>query len=121
VVNTIEVLNDSSLKVGREIEGGNQEMNEIALPCVLSIQTGINEPRYVGIRGIRKVASVDIPVWGASDLGLDVSKVGESGASVKRIDYFVPDLGEGAEILEGSSEEIAEKLIDLLKAKGGIK
>jgi len=121
VVNSIEVLNDSQLKVGREIEGGNQEMNEIALPCVLSIQTGINEPRYVGIRGIRKVASVDIPVWGASDLGIDPVNVGESGARVKRIDYFVPQLGEGAEILEGSNEEVAEKLIDLLKAKGGIK
>jgi electron transfer flavoprotein beta subunit len=121
VVNSIEVLSDSQLKVGREIEGGNQEMNEIALPCVLSIQTGINEPRYVGIRGIRKVASVDIPVWGASDLGIDPAGVGESGAKVKRIDYFVPDLGEGAEILEGSNDEIAEKLIDLLKAKGGIK
>ncbi|MBW2469359.1 MAG: electron transfer flavoprotein subunit beta/FixA family protein [Deltaproteobacteria bacterium] len=121
VVNFIEVVNDSQLKVGREIEGGNQEMNEIALPCVLSIQTGINEPRYVGIRGIRKVASVDIPVWGASDLGIDVSSVGESGAAVKRVDYFVPELGDGAEILEGSSEEIAAKLIDLLKAKGGIK
>jgi electron transfer flavoprotein beta subunit len=47
--------------------------------------------------------------------------VGKSGAKVKRIDYYVPDLGEGAEILEGSDEEIAEKLIDLLKAKGGIK
>ena len=121
VVNSIEVLSDSQLKVGREIEGGNQEMNEIALPCVLSIQTGINEPRYVGIRGIRKVASVDIPVWGASDLGIDPANVGESGAKVKRIDYFIPEMGEGAEILEGSSEEIAEKLIDLLKAKGGIK
>ena len=121
VVNSIEVINDGQLKIGREIEGGNQELNEIAMPCVLSIQTGINEPRYVGIRGIRKVASVDIPVWGASDLGLDTSNVGAAGAGVKRIDYFVPELGEGAEILEGSSEEIAEKLIDLLKAKGGIK
>ena len=121
VVNSIEVLSDSQLKIGREIEGGNHEMNEIGLPCVLSIQTGINEPRYVGIRGIRKVASVDIPVWGVSDLGLEASNVGAAGAGVKRVDYFVPELGEGAEILEGSSEEIAEKLIDLLKAKGGIK
>jgi electron transfer flavoprotein beta subunit len=55
------------LTVGREIEGGNQEMNEMPLPCVLSIQTGINEPRYVGIRGIRKVASVEIPEMGAGD------------------------------------------------------
>lgn len=121
VVNSIEVLNDKQLKIGREIEGGNHEMNEIALPCVLSIQTGINEPRYVGIRGIRKVAAVDIPVWGATDLGLDPANVGESGARVKRLDYFVPQLGAGAEILEGSSEEIADKLIDYLKAKGGIK
>jgi electron transfer flavoprotein beta subunit len=121
VVNSIEILNDAQLKIGREIEGGNHEMNEIALPCVLSIQTGINEPRYVGIRGIRKVASVDIPVLGAADLGIDAAGVGESGAGVKRIDYFVPQLGEGAEILEGSNEEVAEKLIDLLKAKGGIK
>ena len=80
VVNTIEVLDDKKLKVGREIEGGNQEMNEIDLPCVLSIQTGINEPRYVGIRGIRKVASVEIPVWGASDLGIAADSVGEAGA-----------------------------------------
>jgi electron transfer flavoprotein beta subunit len=121
VVNAIEVVDDKTLKVGREIEGGNQEMNEIGLPCVLSIQTGINEPRYVGIRGIRKVASVEIPVWGPAELGIDAAAVGEAGARVKRVDYFVPELGEGAEILEGSQEEIAEKLIELLKAKGGIK
>ncbi|MGD8846590.1 MAG: electron transfer flavoprotein subunit beta/FixA family protein, partial [Desulfobacteraceae bacterium] len=42
VVNSIETLDDGKIKIGREIEGGNQEMNEIELPCVLSIQTGIN-------------------------------------------------------------------------------
>ena len=121
LVNHIEVIDEKKLKVGREIEGGNQEMNEIDLPCVLSIQTGINEPRYVGIRGIRKVASLDIPVQGAGDLGIDPSTVGAAGAKVKRLEYFVPDLGEGAEILEGSTEEIIEKLIEILKAQGGIK
>ncbi len=121
IVNSIEILDDKKLKVGREIEGGNQEMNEIDLPCVLSIQTGINEPRYVGIRGIRKVASVEIPVWGTSDLGIAADSVGDAGARVKRVDYFAPELGEGAEILEGSMEEVSEKLIELLKAKGGIK
>ena len=118
VVNSIEVLDDSKIKVGREIEGGNHEINEIELPCVLSIQTGINEPRYVGIRGIRKVASVEIPVYGAADLGLSAEAV---GARVNRVDYFVPELGDGAEILEGSMEEKIDKLIELLKAKGGLK
>ncbi len=121
LVNKIEIVSDKVIKVGREIEGGNQEMNEIDLPCVLSIQTGINEPRYVGIRGIRKVASVEIPVHGSSDLGLAAGSVGAAGAKVKRVDYFVPPLGEGAEMLEGSSDEIVEKLIELLKSKGGIK
>ncbi len=121
LVNAIDVSDEKKLTVGREIEGGNQEMNEIEMPCVLSIQTGINEPRYVGIRGIRKVASVDIPTYGASDLGLGGDAVGEGAAKVKRLDYFVPELGEGAEMLEGSTEEKVAKLIELLKAKGGIK
>jgi electron transfer flavoprotein beta subunit len=93
-------------------------MHEIALPCVLSIQTGINEPRYVGIRGIRKVASVEIPTLGAGDLGLDA---GALAPKVKRLDYFLPDLGAGAEMLEGDTDEIIEKLMELLKAKGGLK
>jgi electron transfer flavoprotein beta subunit len=121
LVNFLEVVDDNKIKVGREIAGGNQEMNEIDLPCVLSIQTGINEPRYVGIRGIRKVASLEIPVFNTEDLGIDPQSVGESGANIKRQDYFVPDLGEGAEILEGNTDEIVEKLIELLKSKGGIK
>lgn len=121
LVNKIETLNDKTLKIGREIEGGNQEMSEIDLPCVLSIQTGINEPRYVGIRGIRKVSSVEIPVHGTKDIGIAAESVGSAGAKVKRMDYFVPLAGKGAEMLEGSSDEIAEKLIELLKSKGGIK
>jgi electron transfer flavoprotein beta subunit len=93
LVNSISVLDGGKLKVSREIEGGNKEMNEIDLPCVLSIQTGINEPRYVGMRGIRQVASLDVPTFGASDLGVDASAVGDAGAKVKRMDYFVPALG----------------------------
>jgi electron transfer flavoprotein beta subunit len=120
VVNKIEVKGDKLL-VGREIEGGNQEMNEISLPCVLSIQTGINEPRYVGIRGIRKVASLEIPCDGKDACGLDAGVVGAAGSKVKRLTYFVPELGEGAEMIEGSTEEQVEKVIEILKAKGGIK
>jgi len=120
LVNSISVLDGGKLKVSREIEGGNKEMNEIDLPCVLSIQTGINEPRYVGMRGIRQVASLEVPTFGASDLGVEASAVGDAGAKVKRVDYFVPALGKGAEMLEGDREEVIAKLIELMKAKGGL-
>ncbi len=121
LVSSIEIQDGKKLKISREIEGGNKEINEIDLPCVLSIQTGINEPRYVGMRGIRQVASANIPSYGASDLGVDAGTVGNAAAKVKRMDYFVPTLGKGAEILHGSREEIINKLIDLMKAKGGLK
>jgi electron transfer flavoprotein beta subunit len=120
LVNAITV-EDGRLKVSREIEGGNREINEIDLPCVLSIQTGINEPRYVGMRGIRQVASVPIPTVGASDLGIDEGTVGEAAAKVKRTDYFVPALSHGAEMLNGTREENAEKVLELVGAKGGLK
>ena len=120
LVNSIEVRSDRKLKISREIEGGNKEINEIDLPCVLSIQTGINEPRYVGMRGIRQVASVPIPTFGAADLGVAAAAVGKGAAKVKRVDYFVPVQGKGARILEGSQEEIIDELLELVKAKGGL-
>jgi electron transfer flavoprotein beta subunit len=120
LVTSIEVLESRKLKIGREIEGGSKELNAIDLPCVLSIQTGINEPRYVGMRGIRQVASVPIPTLDAASLGVDVDAVGEAAAKARRVDYFLPPVGKGAEMLEGDREEIIEKVMDLLKAKGGL-
>jgi len=121
LVTSIEVLGDRKLKITREIEGGNKEVSEIDLPCVLSIQTGINEPRYVGMKGIRAVQSIPIPAYGASDLGLSSGETGAADAKVTRLDYFVPALGKGARILRGSREENAQEVAELVAAKGGLR
>jgi electron transfer flavoprotein beta subunit len=120
LVTSIEVLEGQKLKIAREIEGGSKEINAIDLPCVLSIQTGINEPRYVGMRGIRQVASVPIPTFDASALAVGADVAGEAAAKSRRVDYFVPPAGKGADMLAGSREEVVDKLMDLLKAKGGL-
>jgi electron transfer flavoprotein beta subunit len=120
LVNSIEILDSKTLRITREIEGGNKEINEIDLPCVLSIQTGINEPRYVGMRGIRQVASVPIPKFGASDLGVNPATVGPLAAKVKRVAYFLPAAGRGAEMLQGKPGEIADKVVELVKTNGGL-
>ena len=57
----------------------------------------------------------------AAELGIDPATVGEAAAKVKRVDYFVPALGKGAEMLEGSREENIDKLVELMAAKGGLK
>jgi electron transfer flavoprotein beta subunit len=121
LVTSIEVLADKKLKITREIEGGNRELSEIDLPCVLSIQTGINEPRYVGMKGIRAVQSIAIPTYGASDLGLTTAQVGAAAAKVTRVDYFVPALGKGARMLSGTREQNAQEVLELVAAKGGLK
>ena len=121
IVNYLEVLDGKKIEIRREIAGGNQEIYEVDLPCVLSIQTGINEPRYVSIRGVRRASSLEIPIRRASDFGISPDSVGETGVKVKRKSYFIPETGEGAEMLEGSTSEIIEKLIGLLKTNGGIR
>jgi len=104
-----------SLEVTRELEGGLEEVLEIDLPAVLTIQTGINEPRYVSIMGIRKVRSKEIPVLGLGDLGLSAEEVGESAVVLKLEKFLRPPEGKEAEIIAGSPADIAEKILELVK------
>jgi electron transfer flavoprotein beta subunit len=120
LVNAIEVVDAGKLKVSREIAGGNKEVSEIDLPCVLSIQTGINEPRYVGMRGVRQVASIPIPTLDASGVGIDSNAVGERAAKMRRTGYFTPEVGAGAEMLTGERDAIIRDLVERMKARGGI-
>jgi len=119
LVNRLEVQ-DKKVKAHRELEGGLEEVVEIDLPALLTIQTGINEPRYVSIMGIRKVAKKEIKTFGTSDLNLKAEEVGLSGSYIQLEKIFLPPVGEGAEMLEGKPEEISMKVFDILKDKGGL-
>ena len=119
VVTRLEVQ-DKKAKVHRELEGGLEEVYEIDLPAAFTIQTGINEPRYVSIMGIRKVAKKEIKTLGTSDLNLKPEEVGLSASNIQVEKILLPPAGEGAEILGGKPEEIALKVFDILKDKGGL-
>lgn len=117
-VKTVEVVDDKKLKVGRELEGGLLEMNEIEMPCVLTIQTGGNEPRYASFKGIREASKKEIKVMDLAATGLAEDQVGEAGSVAIMSQYSVPEVGELAEMLEGDPAETAGKLADILKEKG---
>lgn len=119
VVNRLE-LQDKKVRVNRELEGGLEEVFEIDLPALLTIQTGINEPRYVSIMGIRKVAKKEIKALGTADLSLKPEEVGSAGSDLRLEKVFLPPVGAGATMLEGKPEEIAAKVFDLVKEKGGL-
>jgi len=119
LVNSLGVQ-DKKVNAHRELEGGLEEVVEVDLPAVMTIQTGINQPRYVSIMGIRKVAKKEIKSLGVSDLNLKAEEVGLSGSYIQLEKIFLPPVGEGAQMLEGKPEEIASKVFNILKDKGGL-
>jgi electron transfer flavoprotein beta subunit len=113
-------IEGNKARVRHEVEGGLEREVELDLPALVTVQTGINEPRYVSIRGIRKVAGVAIPHQGTADLGLQPAQTGSAGSRVRLEEIFLPPAGAGGEILEGSPEEVVEKLVERLRERGGL-
>ena len=120
IVNQIEGIENGRARVHRDLEGGLDEVIDLELPAVLTIQTGINEPRYVSIMGIRKAAQKEIKVLGLQDLGMKLEEAGEPGSMTVVERVFPPPVGEGAQMLEGTMDEISGKVIAILKEKGGV-
>jgi len=76
VVNDLEVDADAGVAhVHRELEGGIEELTDVDLPAVLTVQTGLNEPRYASLRGIRQAQRKEIDAKDLADLGLSADDV----------------------------------------------
>jgi len=114
VVTGIETEGDEAL-IKMEMEGGIDEMAKIRLPALLSIQTGINEPRYVSIMGIRKAAKKELNV-----ISLDELNIPEDDLARRTVveEVFLPPETEGAEMIEGDPATIAETILKIMKEKG---
>jgi electron transfer flavoprotein beta subunit len=105
-------------KVNRELEGGLEEQLEVKLPALFAVQTGINEPRYVSIMGIRKAMQKEIKVMGLADTGLTENDVGLAGSWLNIEKMYVPPVEKQAEFLKGNPDEIAAKIVEILKSRG---
>ena len=106
---------DGEVTIKVELEGGMDEVSKLRFPAVLSIQTGINEPRYVSIMGIRKAAKKELNVVPLADLGLSE----EDLAPMTTVEeYYFPPETEGAEMIEGDAGKVAETILRIIKEKG---
>mgnify|MGYP006270309115 CR=1 FL=1 len=117
MVKKIELATGTA-KVNRELEGGLEEQVEVKMPALLSVQTGLNEPRYVSIMGIRKAMQKEIKVMALQDTGLTENDVGVAGSWTKVERMYVPPVEKQAELLKGSPEEVATKIAEIMKSKG---
>ena len=108
----IESFEGGHAVVRRELEGGLQEKVKVTLPCVLAIQSGINEPRYVSIMGVRKASKVERKVFKAKEYEEGVS------SAIQVVKWVYPPKKGGATMLAGEMENVCKDLLGILKEKG---
>jgi len=108
---------NGSLKVDREIEGGAHEVVELQRPCLVAVQTGLNQVRYASLKGIMAAKKKPLDVVTVADLGLS-GQVGAANAKIAIEQVSVPKKGGGAELVSGSPDEIAASLLNKIKELG---
>jgi electron transfer flavoprotein beta subunit len=98
----------------RELEGGLLHEIEIQCPAVLTIQLGINTPRYASLRSIKQAAAKPIEVLSLADVGLNAGDVGEAGSLSRVRRMYIPERGR-AQLIEGDAAAQAARLAEIIR------
>ena len=107
---------ESAATVKRELEGGLVEVLKVRLPALLTIQTGINEPRYANLRAIKQAREKPLQVSTPDQVGLEAGALAAAAGSRRR-QLRPPDRGEGAEMLAGSAAEVATRIVEIVRER----
>ncbi len=110
-------VGNETAKVHRELEGGAEEVVEIDFPAVFTVQTGLNEPRYASLRGIRKAQSKEIDIKTLDNLGLSAEDI---QSPIELGDLYEPEEETETEYVEGSTDEIVTELANIFEDEGVI-
>ena len=103
-------INDSSITVTREIDGGLQTL-ELTIPSIVTTDLRLNEPRYASLPNIMKAKKKELNVIPATDLGIDLDSrtellsvelppSREAGIMVETVDDLVDKLKNEAKVIQ---------------------
>jgi electron transfer flavoprotein beta subunit len=98
----------------RELEGGLLHEVEIQCPAVVTIQLGINTPRYASLRSIKQAAARPIEVKSLADISVAAANVGEAGSHSRVRRMYIPDKGR-AQLIEGDAAQQAKRLAEIIR------
>jgi len=113
----VKLTANGSVTVERELEAGATEVVEMSKPCLLAVQTGLNQVRYASLKGIMAAKKKPIETKTLTDLGL-AGQVGAAAAKVKIQKVYPPPKGSGAEMVTGSTDEVVGKVLGKIKELG---
>ena len=98
-------VDDGKIRVKRELESGYFQWITMTLPASISVQSGCNTPRYPSLKGIMGAKKKEITEVQFEEI--------DTFQSVKRL--YSPSNSKETVMIEGSTENIVEKLVDVLK------
>ncbi|MGH9615596.1 MAG: electron transfer flavoprotein subunit beta/FixA family protein, partial [Acidobacteriaceae bacterium] len=101
---------DTGLRLKRELEAGQYQWMDMPLPCVLTIQSGINKLRYATLIGIKQARNKPLRQVTLTDLQ---GKLGSNLQTIERL--YVPTKQKKTEMLQGPPAEVAKKLVEILR------
>jgi electron transfer flavoprotein beta subunit len=103
-------LHDGVARVEREIGGGSREVLEMPLPCVIGATRGLNEPHYPKLPDIMKAKKKEVKHIDIAELDLDLTAPQTEIVHLEA----VAERGQ-ARMMEGSTREMVEQLVRILK------
>ena len=103
-------IKDNSIRIKRELESGWFQWITLPLPASVSIQSGLNTPRYPSLKGIMGAKKKEIKVIPESD-----HSDPKSYQSINKI--FIPKTTKKTEIIEGSVDSTVSRIIEILKSE----
>lgn len=116
----LELVDGATVRVERELENNRLQVADLTLPAVITVQTGINEPRYASLKGIMAAKKKEIKTLSLADLKLNAGDVAASAARFRTVRLAPPPKGKGAEILSGPADQIAKELVKRIREKTGV-
>ena len=100
-------IDQDKIRVKRELESGWFQWVELSAPSSISIQSGINQPRYPSLKGIMGAKKKEIKVISAPQI-TKKQKINE---------IFIPKKSKETEFIESDVDSTVERIIDVLKTE----
>jgi electron transfer flavoprotein beta subunit len=103
-------LSGGALEVEREVEGGLAQRLRVRLPALLTVQSGIHQPRYANLRALKQAALKPLERSSPADL-----RLGAGAPAARLVALRAPERARGASLVEGDPEQIAERIVELVE------
>ncbi len=118
VMHVIELeWEDANLIITQKIEHGYTKL-KASLPLVISVRKELNKPRYIPFTGILAAEKKEIKKLSSQDLKLETTLIGLDGSPTKMAGLELRQFARAKEKLDGSVEEIVEKLVNKIYQYG---